>query len=210
MSSGGKDCTLAFDRARRDELDVRWLASIYEGNTGRVRFHGLRQELLIAQADALALRPVLRHTHPEDFEPVFLRLLAELRDLGCTGCLFGNVHLADVRGWYEERVTAAGLAHREPLWGEPGMELVYEFVERGYRALVISVDPLRPAAPWLGRELDADLLTEIGITEDLDPSGERGEYHTFAWDGPLFRRPVTFEHGATLERDGHQFIDLAP
>lgn len=210
MSSGGKDCTLALDRARRDDLDVRWLASIYEGNTGRVRFHGVRHELLTAQAVSLGLRPLLRHTHPEDFEPVFLRLLGELRDQGCTGCLFGNIHLADVRAWYEERVTAAGLAHREPLWGDPAIELVHEFVERGYHALVVSVDEARPAAPFLGRELDADLLTEIGITDDLDACGEAGEYHTFAYDGPLFKTPIAFERGVEQERDGHRYLDLIP
>ena len=210
MSSGGKDCTLALDRARRDGLDVRWMASVYEGNTGRIRFHGVRHELVAAQADALGLGPVLRHTHPEDFEPVFLRMLGELRDLSCTGCLFGNIHLADVRGWYEERVTAAGLAHREPLWGEPAIELLHEFVERGYHALVVSVDTAQAAAPFLGREVDADLLTEIGITDDLDACGERGEYHTFAYDGPEFRHPVPVQRGVTFEREGHRIIDLVP
>jgi uncharacterized protein (TIGR00290 family) len=210
MSSGGKDCTLALDRARRDGLDVRWMASMYEGNTGRVRFHGVRHELVAAQAEALRLRPVLHHTHPEDFEPAFAGLLSELRALGCTGCLFGNIHLADVRSWYEERVAAAGLAHREPLWGEPAIELLHEFVERGYHALVVSVDTARAAAPFLGRDVDADLLTEIGITDDLDACGERGEYHTFAYDGPEFTRPVGFSRGPTLEREGHQFVDLMP
>lgn len=210
MSSGGKDCTLALDRARRDGLDVRWMVSIYEGNTGRIRFHGVRHELVRAQAEALGLQPVLHHTHPEDFEPVFQRALGRLRDLGCTGCLFGNIHLADVRAWYEERVNAAGLAHREPLWGEPAIELLHEFVERGYHALVVAVDVAQPAVPFLGRELDADLLTEIGITDDLDACGERGEYHTFAYDGPEFQHPVRFTRGEIFERDGHQVLDLVP
>ncbi|MCH7873851.1 MAG: hypothetical protein IH965_00960 [Gemmatimonadetes bacterium] len=210
MSSGGKDCTLAFDRARRDGYDVRYLANIYEGTTDRVRFHGVRKELVSAQAEAMGLEPILRHTTPHDFEPVLVELLDELKRRGCRGVIFGNIHLADVRAWYEERVTRSGLEHVELLWGEPPMELVYEVVERGYHGLLVSVDLAAPAARFLGRELDADLLTDIGITDDLDPCGERGEFHTFIYDGPEFRHAVAFDRGETLEIEGHRFIDLLP
>ncbi|MEE8115621.1 MAG: hypothetical protein V3T28_00830 [Gemmatimonadales bacterium] len=210
MSSGGKDCTLAFDRAKRDGYDVRYLANIYEGTTDRVRFHGVRKELVRAQAEAMGLEPILSHTTPHDFEPVFVELLDELKRRGCRGVIFGNIHLADVRAWYEERVTRSGLEHVELLWGEPPMELVYEVVERGYHGLLVSVDLAAPAAHFLGRELDADLLTDIGITDDLDPCGERGEFHTFIYDGPEFRHAVAFDRGETLEIEGHRFIDLLP
>jgi uncharacterized protein (TIGR00290 family) len=210
MSSGGKDGTLALDRARRAGFDVRWYASVFEGATGRLRFHGVPHALVETQARALGLEPVLKRTHPDTFEEAFGRLLQDLRARGCTGILFGNISLADVRAWYEDRVTAAGLAHEELLWGEPAMELAYEVVERGYRALVVSVNLAMRAVPFLGRELDADLLTEIGITDDLDPCGERGEYHTFVFDGPEFRDPVGFAIGDLLELDGHRFLDLQP
>jgi len=210
MSSGGKDGTLALDRARRQGLDVRWFASVFEGSTGRLRFHGVPHLLVETQARALGLEPVLKRTHPDPFEVAFDRLLADLRARGCTGMLFGNVALADVRAWYETRVTGAGLEHIELLWGEPSMELLYEVVERGYRALVVSVNLHMRAVPFLGREMDADLLTEIGITDDLDPCGERGEYHTFVFDGPEFHAPVNFTVGGRMEREGHRFLDLLP
>jgi uncharacterized protein (TIGR00290 family) len=210
MSSGGKDGTLALDRAQRQGLDVRVLANIYEGSTGRVRFHGIRHELIARQAAALGLDLVTAHTSPRDFEPVFLEVLDTLRARGCTGIVFGNIHLADVRAWYEERVRGAGLDHVEPLWGDPPIELVHEVVERGYRAMVVSVDLKQGAAEFLGRELDADLLTELGIAENLDPCGERGEYHTLVFDGPTFRQPITYTKGQTVEIDGHRFIDLIP
>lgn len=208
MSSGGKDGTLAFDRATRSGLKIRYLANIYEGSTGRVRFHGIRKELIALQAESLGLELVSGHTTPEAFEPVFLRTLQALKAKGCDGVVFGNIHLADVRAWYEERVLAAGLDHIEPLWGDAPIELVHEVVERGYRALLVSVDLKQQAAGMLGRELDADLLTEIGITEDLDPCGERGEYHTYVFDGPTFRKPIPITKGPTVEIDGHRFIDL--
>ena len=210
MSSGGKDGTLALDRALRRGLDVRTMANIYEGSTGRVRFHGVRHELIARQAEALGLDLVTAHTTPGAFEPVFLEVLETLRQRGCTGVVFGNIHLVDVRAWYEERVRAAGLEHVEPLWGDPPIELVHEVVERGYRALVVSVDLKQGAAAFLSRELDADLLTDLGIADDLDPCGERGEYHTLVFDGPTFHQPIAYTQGPTVEIDGHRFIDLIP
>ncbi|MBI4503658.1 MAG: diphthine--ammonia ligase [Gemmatimonadetes bacterium] len=210
MTSGGKDGTLALDRALRTGLDVRMLANIYEGSTGRVRFHGVRQELIARQASALGLELLSAHTSPEAFEPVFLNLLQAIKDRGHTGIVFGNIHLAEVRAWYEERVRTAGLDHIEPLWGEPPIELVHEVVERGYRALIVSVDLRQQAAAFLGRELDADLLTELSIADDLDPCGERGEYHTLVFDGPTFSTAVDFTPGRTREIDGHRFLDLIP
>ena len=210
MSSGGKDSTLALDRARRGGLDVRFLANIYEGSTGRVRFHGVRQGLIATQARALGLEYVAAATSPQSFENAFLATLSRLKASGVTGIIFGNIHLEDVRAWYEERVTANGLEHIEPLWGAPAVEIAWEVVEQGYRPIIVSVDLARPAVAYLGREFDADVVTEMSTTDELDPCGEAGEYHTFVFDGPEFKTPVDYEVGETMEIDGHRFIDLVP
>ncbi len=208
MSSGGKDSTVALDRARRQNMDVAYLVNIYEGSTDRVRFHGVRHELIELQAKALNLVPITAHTTPDDFEQAFLGTLQQLNDRDVEGVIFGNIHLADVRAWYEERVRDAGLEHIEPIWGDPPIEIAWEVVERGYQALIVSVDLKQAAVPFLGRELDADVVTEIGCIDNLDPCGELGEYHTFVFDGPEFREPVSFVLGDTIEKDGHQFVDL--
>ncbi len=83
-------------------------------------------------------------------------------------------------------------------------------VERGYQAIVVSVDLALGGAEYLGREWDADLVTEIGCTDDLDPCGENGEFHTLVYDGPEFRQPVAFTRGETVEMEGHRFLDLVP
>ncbi|KPJ86765.1 MAG: hypothetical protein AMS18_15225, partial [Gemmatimonas sp. SG8_17] len=119
MSSGGKDSTLALDRARRQELDVRYFVNIYDGATQRVRFHGVHRELIARQAQALGLEPLITEAAPDGFEAAFLKLLGELQQRDVTGVIFGNVHLAEIRWWYEERVLEAGLRHVEPIWGEP-------------------------------------------------------------------------------------------
>lgn len=210
MTSGGKDATLALDRARRDGLDVPLLVTLYDGATSRLRYHWVRRELLQDQARALGLELLAVPTPPESYEPVFNDVLETLRERGYDGVIFGNVHLADVRAWYERRVRAAGLDHLEPLWGEPSVEVAWSVVERGYRAVVVSVNLAERATGFLGCEFDADLVTQISVLEGLDPCGERGEYHTFVFDGPEFRHPVGFSRGPIAEVDGHRFLDLVP
>ncbi len=205
--SGGKDSTFALHRARQAGLDVRYLVNIYEGSTGRVRFHGVRAGLVQAQAAALGIPLVQRHTHPDSFESVFEQVLDDLQGRGVEGVLFGNVHLADVRAWYETRTTRRGFVHREPLWGEPPGRLVRDILAAGYRAVVTSVDLARGQAWWVGRELDWRLVEAVEAC-GADPCGEFGEYHTFVFHGPGFRHPVRFRLGELVERDGHRFVDL--
>jgi uncharacterized protein (TIGR00290 family) len=206
--SGGKDSTLALDRALRNGMDVRWLFNLYDGQTGRVRFHGVRTELIELQADRLGLELVHKATSPADFEAVFLDALDALVDAGANGIIFGNIHLADVRGWYEERTTAAGLQHVEPLWGDAPESLVAEVLHRGYRARITGVDLSRGSRDWPGRELDRALAAEIAARPDTDPAGEHGEYHTYVFDGPLFGTPVDVVVGASHEAEGHLLVDL--
>ena len=206
--SGGKDSTLALDRALRRDLDVRYLLNIYEGSSGRVRFHGVRREWIAEQADALGLELVQHHTHPDDFETVFLAALDQLKAIGVHGIVFGNIHLADVRAWYEERTTARGFRHVEPLWGEPPGALVREFVRRGHRARIVSVDLTQGRSEWLAREINDALVAEIEAAPGVDPCGEKGEYHSFAFGGPLFARSLEMREKARIEMEGHALLDF--
>ena len=206
--SGGKDSTLALDRAVRSGLDVRHLFNLYDAASGRVAFHGTRAELIRRQAEHLGLGILQLPVPSGEFERVFLDGLDRLRVLGAGGIVFGNIHLADVRAWYEERTRARGFEHVEPLWGEPPEALVAEVIERGYRAIIVSVDLQRGRRDWLGRELTSALAAEIASVDGADPAGEHGEYHTYVFDGSLFQRPVGVRPGETLEMKGHALVDL--
>lgn len=208
-TGAGKDATLAYHRARAEGLDVRYAFSVYEGSSGRIRFHGTRKELVEAHGRAFGLEVLLDHTHPRAYEPVFVGLLEALRERGVDGTIFGNVHLGDVQAWYRERTEAAGLRHREPLWGDDPGEVVRDFVSRGFRAVVVSVDLERGDPAWVGEELDLDLIRAVEAS-GADPCGEHGEYHTFVWDGPGFEAPVSFRRGETVEMEGHRLLDLIP
>ncbi len=205
--SGGKDSMLALDRAVRRGYRVGRLVTLYDGATERVRFHGVPALVMRAQAEALGLPSTLAPTTPETFEAVFLRTLDELRVAGIGGIIFGNIHLADVRAWYEERVRAAGLEHVEPLWGDEPAALAREVVERGYRAILTCIEEARTNPAWLGQELTPALLEEFARA-GIDPCGERGEYHTLVVDGPLFRHPLRVELGETVSSGGFRQIDL--
>lgn len=206
--SGGKDSMLALDRLIRDGQDVRFLFNLYDASSGRIRFHGVRRELIQRQAERLGLVLVQLAVGESNFEAVFLRGLNALRARGVAGIAFGNIHLADVRAWYEERTTAHGLAHLEPLWGGQPADLVAEFVARKYRALLTSVDLQRAPREWLGRTLDTPLANEIQRSAGVDPAGESGEFHSFVYDGPLFRAPIHVVSGEVHEGENHVLIDL--
>jgi uncharacterized protein (TIGR00290 family) len=208
-TGAGKDATLALHRARASGLTVSLALCIYDRDSARVRFHGTRRELVEAQAAALGLDLLALPCAPAEFEGVFTGALQELKARKIGGIVFGNIHLADVRAWYEQRSKAARLKHVEPLWGSPPGELVREVVSLGYRATVVSVDLARSDADWVGRELTLPLVKEME-GRGVDPCGEQGEYHTFVFDGPLFHRPVLVEPGEVVEREGHRLVDLVP
>jgi len=209
MGCGGKNSTLALDRARRQKMDVAYLLTIYGGSPNRARFHGTQRLLVEHHAGSLGLEPMAIRTSGNDLSSAFENKLTELGELGVRGVIFGDISLDSVRTWYEERVSAVGLEHVVPNWGALSIEIAWEVVERGYQATVVSVNRADRTATLLGREFDADLVTEIGCMDSIDPSGERGEYHTFVFDGPAFSNPVEYSVGEEFEAEGHRVVELS-
>lgn len=201
--SGGKDCALAVARAREQGIDVTAFVSVVDAATERVRFHGTRAAVLAEQAAAAGAELRLVRASWSGMEAALAAEFAALRRAGIEGVVMGNVHLADVRAWYEERTTAAGLVHVEPVWGLDPAALVTEYVARGGRALVTCVDTARLDGAWLGREL-------TGPVPGVDAAGELGEYHTLAIAGPPFARPVECHVAGPVELEpGYAQLDVA-
>ena len=208
MWSGGKDSALALLRARARGLNVARLVNFYDPATDRVRFHATRSDLMRAQADAMDMELLPIGVAWDRYEPAFRAMLASLKTEGFAGVVFGDIHLGDVRAWYEERVLGAGLEHVEPIWGEPPAALLAEFVAGGSRAVLTCVDT-RLGEDWLGRTIDERFVADIGAT-GIDPAGENGEYHSFAYAGPLFRRPVAWRTGERRREGAFVQLDLVP
>ena len=205
MWSGGKDSALALHRAQARGLEIARLVSYFDEATGRVRFHATRVEMLRTQAGAARIE---LHAIASSWPEMDRRLreeLASLRETGFAGVVMGDIHLADVRAWYEERIVNAGLEHVEPLWAEPPAALLREFVETGGRAIVTCVDTTRLDRSWLGRVIDRSFVDEIGLT-DVDPCGENGEYHSFVFESPVFTSSVAWKAGDV--RDDGRFVQL--
>jgi uncharacterized protein (TIGR00290 family) len=209
MWSGGKDSALALQRAGVAGVEVARLITFHDAATGRVRFHATRIEMLQAQAHALGIELQTIATSWPEMEARLAEELAALRAEGFAGVVLGDIHLADVRAWYEERVNAAGLRHVEPLWAEEPARLVREFVETGGRAVITCVDLARLDSSWLGRLIDDRFVNEIGAT-GIDPCGENGEYHSFAFQGPAFAQPVGWRPGQMRSEAGFSQLDLLP
>jgi uncharacterized protein (TIGR00290 family) len=207
MWSGGKDSALALDRAGRRGLEVTRLLSFYDSSTRRVRFHATRVEMLEAQAAAVGIGLRAIATTWDEMEANLRQQLESLREEGFAGVVFGDIHLADVRAWYEDRVTAAGLEHVEPIWGEPPQLLLDEFIASGGRAVITCVELAKLDEAWLGRVTDERFANEIGSTT-ADPCGENGEYHSFAFDGPVFKQPLAWVAGERRLESGFAQLDL--
>lgn len=207
MWSGGKDSALALMRARAKGLDVSRLLNFYDPATDRARFHVTRSDLIRAQAGAIGIELRQLGTPWERYEATFRDMLAELKREGFAGVVFGDIHLADVRAWYEERVRAAGLAHVEPIWGEAPAALVAEFVASGSRAVITCCELPKLDETWLGRIIDERFVDDIrGLP--IDPAGENGEYHSFTFAGPLFCSPVPWRAGARRHDGAFVQLDL--
>ena len=187
--SGGKDSALARHRALLSGYRPALLVNMASAD-GSVRFHGVDGELVARQADALGADLLQVPTAPEAYEARFEEMLGQLRARSIAGLVFGNLHLADVQAWFETRTARAGLAHVEPLWGWAPAEVVAQFLAAGFRAVVVSVMEDRVDRRWLGAPFDERFVAALAARPDVDVCGERGEYHTFVYDGPGFRAPV--------------------
>jgi uncharacterized protein (TIGR00290 family) len=209
MWSGGKDSALTLHRATAAGMNVTRLINFHDAATGRVRFHATRVDMIQAQADAAGIELRAIGTSWSEMETRLAAELAMLRSEGFAGVVFGDIHLSDVRAWYEDRVKAAGLEHLEPIWGEEPIKLVREFVEAGGRAVITCVDLGRMDSAWLGRIIDERFLDEVGTTR-ADPCGENGEYHSFAFQGPMFTRQVTWRPGERRFEPGFGQLDISP
>jgi len=210
--SGGKDSSLAVWAAAADPTRVvSGLLTTVTAGYERISMHGVRVELLEAQAAALDLPLTTARIAPgasnEAYEAAMHGALGPARERGITEVIFGDLFLADVRAYRERLLAPLGMRGHYPLWGRDTRALATEFIADGFRAVLVCVDPRQIPAELCGREFDHALIADL--PPQADPCGENGEFHTFVYDGPIVRAPVAWRRGAVVERDGFWFCDLA-
>jgi uncharacterized protein (TIGR00290 family) len=209
--SGGKDSVLALEALRADAaFHVEALLTTVTADYDRISMHGVRRSLLAAQADAIGLplieAPIPAAASNAAYESAFAAALAPARARGVRRVAFGDLFLADIRRYRERQLAELGMEGVFPIWRRETASLARECIDRGYRAVLVCVDPTQVDASFAGRLYDHDLLRDLPAA--ADPCGENGEFHTFVFDGPLFRRPLPIEVGAVVTRGGFVFCDL--
>ncbi|HEX5963146.1 MAG TPA: hypothetical protein VFY42_05445 [Gemmatimonadales bacterium] len=212
--SGGKDSSLALAAMRSDPgVEVAALVTTMTSDFDRISIHGVRRTVLAAQVESLGL-PLIEATMPAAasnavYEQAFAGALAELRrqQPDIRWLAFGDLFLEDVRAYRERLLCSLGWTPIFPLWGQGTAELARRFVASGYRAILTCVDTTQLAPEFAGREFDSELLADL--PETVDPCGERGEFHTCVYAGPIFRRPLQLVAGERVRRDGRfEYCDI--
>jgi uncharacterized protein (TIGR00290 family) len=201
--SGGKDSALALYHALRNPtLHVTDLLTSVNAHYGRVSMHGVRVALLEEQARRIGL-PLTKLELPEmpdmaDYEARMRATLAPLQARGIRRAIFGDIYLEDLRRYREQQLAGIGLAAEFPLWQRPNADLLREYLDLGFRAVVVCVNEKYLDQSFCGRELNADFLRDL--PPGVDSCGENGEYHSFVFDAPYFSGPIPFERGEIVRR----------
>jgi uncharacterized protein (TIGR00290 family) len=210
--SSGKDSAWMLHVLKRSpSIEVGGLLTTMNEQFDRVAMHAVRRTLLEAQADAagvpLRTVPLPWPCTNEAYEARMRAAVSEAVADGFTHVAFGDLFLEDVRRYREERLAGSGLAPIFPIWGIPTGELAAEMVDSGLRSVLTCVNPKHLDRSFAGRQFDRSLLNDLPA--GVDKCGERGEFHSFAWDGPMFAHPVSIEVGEVVDRDGFVFADLS-
>jgi uncharacterized protein (TIGR00290 family) len=209
--SGGKDSALALHALRSSpDFEPAGLLTTITEDYGRISIHGVRRELLERQAASIGL-PLHEVLIPKDcpneiYEDRLSAALREIQGRGIRHVAFGDLFLEDIRAYREKQMAALGLEPVFPLWGRDTTELARDFFRLGFKAVLVCVDTDVLDPVFAGRSFDEDLLRDLPA--DVDPCGENGEFHTFAYAGPIFHETVEFKLGRVEGRGRFWFRDL--
>lgn len=202
--SGGKDSALGLYYALKDRAySIELLLTNVNKEFRRVSMHGVREELVEKQARAigLPLQELLLGEQPSmaEYEAHMMQTMTDLKVKGFTHALFGDIFLEDLRRYREARLNELGLRAVFPLWKRDTTKLVHEFIDLGFKTIVVCTKADILDESWAGRLIDKDFLKDL--PEGVDPCGENGEFHSFVFDGPVFREPVSFSIGEKVFRE---------
>jgi uncharacterized protein (TIGR00290 family) len=206
--SGGKDCSLALYKARKAGVEVRYLLNMVSQEGNRSCSHGLNAALLRNQAAAANMTLLQGKTTDKNYETEFKENVLTLKANGINSGVFGDIDLMAHRNWIEKVAVDLGIEALFPLWEIKREVLMEEFITAGFKAVVCSVNKNMLGTEWLGREIDREFVHDIKKKGGIDLCGEKGEYHSFVYDGPLFRMPVPFEKGSQFSDRTYSYIEL--
>lgn len=173
------------------------------------RTHGVEAALLSIQAQAIGIPLVQCSTTWNGYEGVFKKALSGFLGQGIDQGIFGDIDMDEHRAWVERVCSECMIRPNLPLWLEKRDDLLSEFLNKGFKAVIVTVDKRYLDDTWVGREIDSEFVNDIkSLGDNVDICGEKGEYHSFVYDGPIFERPVIFKKGNVRSNEGYFFLDI--
>ncbi|MEO5891663.1 MAG: diphthine--ammonia ligase [Ferruginibacter sp.] len=202
--SGGKDSSLAlFYILQQKEYSVTRLLTSVNAVHNRISMHGVRRDLLHAQSDSLGIELAITELPEQpamvEYENILNKKVNELKQEGFGFAIFGDIFLADLRQYREDKLKNAGITALFPLWKIDTRELIHQFIRLGFRAIVVCINENYLDKSFCGRIIDEQFIDDLPA--NVDACGENGEFHTFVFDGPVFRKPVVFTRGEIVYRE---------
>jgi uncharacterized protein (TIGR00290 family) len=210
--SGGKDSTMALHALLQDRVPIAALLTTVTETYNRISMHGVRRELLVQQAQSIGLPLHEVRIPPQCVNPIYEARMEEALRIhyaaGVRTVAFGDIFLEDLRAYREKNLARIGMTALFPIWKRDTHELIRSFHAANFRAIAACIDPKVLDRSFAGRELDASFLGDL--QPSVDPCGENGEFHTFVFEGPIFRQPIPVTVGEVVERDSFIYADLLP
>ena len=211
--SGGKDSAMAlYEIQQKREYEVVSLLTTLTQDYDRVSMHGVRRVLLERQAESLNLpleqMLISKAASNEEYDSELQTMLEKFQKEGVSSVVFGDIFLEGIRKYRENNLSKVGMKAIFPLWGRNTAELARTFVDSGFKSIVTCVDPRTLSETFAGRMIDASFLAEL--PSDVDPCGENGEYHSFVFDGPIFKKKLSLTVEQIVLRNSFYFCELIP
>ena len=204
--SGGKDGCLACYKAMLGGYNISHLVNFISKEYRRVSFHGTEAKLIQLQSEAIGVPLLQKETTEDGYEQEFKETLRSLLPEGIKGMVFGDIYLQEAKEWVEKVCAELGIEAVEPLWGKGPEEILCDFIDAGFEAVIVSAQSEFIGREWIGRQVDGNFRDYLKA-KNIDVCGENGEYHTLVIDGPIFNKRIEMIEAETINRGGHWFLD---
>jgi len=204
--SGGKDSCFACYLALAQGYKISHLVNFISQEFKRVSFHGTEARLIQLQSQAIGIPLFQKETTRDGYEQEFKQAVRSLLPSGIEGMVFGDIYLQEHKDWVERVCADLGIEAVEPLWNKSTEEILTNFIDDGFEAVIVSAQAKLIDADWIGRRADRSFMEHLKA-KNIDLCGENGEYHTLVVNGPLFKRGIEITESKTIKRDNYWFLD---
>lgn len=205
--SGGKDSCLALYRALKN-YEVSFLINMIAEDGKHSRTHGISSNLLKLQADSIGIPIIQRKSSWKNYEKEFKKVISEFKKENISCGIFGDIDLQEHRDWVERVCKEIGITPILPLWKEEREKLITEFIDSGFKAIIVATNVKFLDEKWLGKEINKSFVEDLKKLGNVDLCGEGGEYHTFVYNGPIFKKLLKFKIGRKIFKDNHWFLEI--